>query len=155
MKNENEKTYEKKRNLKMKEKKIAIVVTVLIFATILLSAKLKKSFVITPEKAIIGIIKAAGKNNTGKYLTYFCDELRTILKDQRNTMGDESFSRRIMKNYRDLMGVAISDQKEINDNMINVKVELVFEDINEIKSYILKKIGDNWKIKKIISHKNV
>ena len=139
----------------MKGKKIAIVVTVLICATILLSAKVKKSFVITPEKAIIGIIKAAEENNTGKYVTYFCEELRTVLEDQRDTMGDESFSRRIMKNYRDLMRVAISDQKEIRGGMINIKVELVFEDTNEIKSYILKKIGDNWKIKKIISHKNV
>lgn len=139
----------------MKTKKIAVIITMLICAAFFLSAKLKKSFVITPEKAIIGIIKAAEKNNAGKYLTYFCGELRNVLEDQRNTMGEEAFRRRIMKNYKDLMGVAVSDQKKISAGMINLKVELVFEDTNEIKSYILKKIGNNWKIKKIISHKNV
>ena len=137
----------------MKEK-IALIITFFICAAILICAQLKTDSFTKPEHTILGLIKAAEKNNAKGYLAYFCDELKANLEDQAENMGEELFQNLIVKNYRNLMGIAISDQKAISTNMIHLTVEFVFDGYDEIKSYLLKKTKNGWKIKMVINSRD-
>jgi hypothetical protein len=135
----------------MKEK-IIFVITMFICALIFISAQLKNYSTMSPENAILGIIKAAEANNISEYLSYFCDEIKVNLEDQKNKMGKDLFNQLIMKKYKNLMGVAISNKKEIGSHLTNITVEFIFETHDEIKSYLLKKTLDDWKIKMILDN---
>ena len=135
--------------MKMKEK-IIFTVTMFIFTLIFINAQLKKDFTMAPENTLLGIIKAAEVNNSSKYLSYFCDEIKVNLEDQKDNMGENLFNQCIMKKYKNLMGLAISNKREISTNLTNLTVEFIFEGHDEIKSYLLKKTRDDWKIKMII-----
>jgi len=136
--------------MKMKEKIAAIMIFCICIA-ILIGAQMKRDSIITPENTILGLIKAAEKNNTSGYLAYFCDELKANLEDQSEKMGEGVFNQIMVKNYANLMGIAISDQREISTNLIHLTVEFVFDGYDEIKSYLFKKTTDGWKIKMIIN----
>ena len=134
----------------MKEK-IAVITIFCICIAILIGAQMKADSNITPEHTILGLIKAAEKDNTKGYLAYFCDELKANLEDQSRKMGEGIFNQIIVKNYANLMGIAISDQRQISTNLIHLTVEFVFEGYDEIKSYLFKKTTDGWKVKMIIN----
>jgi len=136
--------------MKMKEK-IVVIITFCICIAVLIGAQMKKDSIITPEHTILGLIKAAEKNNTKGYLAYFCDELKANLEDQSEKMGEGVFNQIIVKNYRNLMGIAISDQRQISTNLIHLTVEFIFDEYDEIKSYLFKKTVDGWKVKMIIN----
>jgi hypothetical protein len=139
--------------MSMKEKK-CFALMIIICASVLVFAQTKKDPDIGPEKVILDLIHAAEDSNPGQYVSCFCDELQLNLQGQVNRIGEKLFNQRITKNYKNLIGIAISDQQCVNSNLIHLRVEFVFEDYDEIRSFILKKINDDWKIKTIMNTNN-
>jgi hypothetical protein len=137
----------------MKEK-IVFGMTALICVTILMSAQLKKNAIKGPEDVILRILETAQKSDPGKFLTLFCDELQMNLQNQIYHMGENLFKQRMMENYKNLVGVAISNERKISEDMLYLTVEFVSEDNDDMKTYLFKKVKGDWKIKMIMDGNN-
>ena len=135
--------------IEMKEK-IVVAIMVLICAAIFIGSQLKNDRPSTPEDTILGLIQAAEKSHTQAYLGFFCDEFRVNLEEQINRMGEEVFRRLSQENYKNLAGIAIGDRMEEGDQMLRLTVEFVYEGYDDMKSFLLKKINGEWKIKGIL-----
>ncbi|MGA1875081.1 MAG: hypothetical protein ACMUIA_05710 [bacterium] len=134
--------------------KIFSILIMMVCAVILVNAQLKKDPFIPPEKVILGMVKASTENDARTYLSCFGGELKNLLQEQRNNLGEELFRQRFMTNYQNLMGVVLSNEEKISENLTRVMVEFVFQDTNQFKSYLFERRGNDWKIKKIIDMSN-
>ena len=135
--------------IEMKEK-VVVAIIILICAAIFIGSQLNNTRPSTPEDVILGLIKAAEKSHTQAYLGFFCDEFRVNLEEQINRMGEDIFLRLSQENYKNLAGIAIGDPMEESDQMLRLSVEFVYEGYDDMKSFLLKKINGEWKIKKIL-----
>ena len=131
------------------KRKIAFALTMIICSLILIGAQIRTNSNNTPENTILRVIKAAEEGDCAKYTSCFCEDLKTLLEKRTEGMGEEVFKQRILKSYRDITGIAIREKTIIDEDELDLKVELVFEDSDEMKIYSFKRIRDEWKIKKI------
>ena len=102
-----------------------------------------------PEDTIIGLIQAAERHNTPAYLSLFCDEFKVNLEKQVNHMGKEVFSRLLQENFKNLTGIALRHKRQASDDMLHLSVEFIYEGYDDMKSFLLKNINGDWKIKMI------
>lgn len=131
------------------KRKIAFAFIMIICGLILVGAQLKTNSDNTPENTILKIIKAAEEENPERYLSYFCADLKDLLEKRIKGMGEELFKQRILKNYRDIIGVAIMEKRQIDKDEVYLKVELVFEGSDKVQIYSFERQRDEWKIKEI------
>ena len=137
----------------MKERMI-LLLTILICCALALGALVQGEKISAPDNTILELISAAGRDDHRRYVACFCDELRLNLENQIKDMGEEAFSRSVMNNHRNLTGIAISDARSIDTDTVRVVVEFVYEGFDEIRSYILRRTGNEWKIAKIAKDYN-
>ncbi|MGA1796963.1 MAG: hypothetical protein ACMUIL_14010 [bacterium] len=129
----------------MKERMI-LLLTILTCCALALGALFQGDNVSAPDTTILELVRAAQKDDLRRYVACFCDELRISLENQVKDMGEEAFARCVMNNHRNLTGIAISDARSVDTDRIRVVVEFVYEGHDEIRSYILRRIRDEWKI---------
>jgi len=134
--------------------KIFFILIMMVCAVILVSAQLRQDSFMPPEKVILGMVKASTESDTKTYLSCFGGELKGSLQEQRNNLGEKLFKQRFMANYQNLIGVVLSNEEQISENLTRVMVEFVFQDTNKFKSYLFERRGNDWKINKIIDMSN-
>ena len=137
----------------MKERMI-LLLTILICCALAFGALVQGDKISAPDNTILELVRAALKDDHQRYVSCFCDELRISLENQVKDMGEEAFTRCVMNNHRNLTGIAISDAMSIDTDTVRVVVEFVYEGFDEIRSYILRRIGNEWKIAKIAKEYN-
>lgn len=129
----------------MKERMI-VLLTILVSCILALGALFQGKKAPMPDNTILELVRAAEQEDHRGYVACFCDELRLNLENQIKDMGVEAFTRCVMSNHKNLTGIAISDARDIDTDTVSVVVEFVYEGYDEIRSCILRKTGQGWKI---------
>lgn len=113
-----------------------------------------------PTQTIWAMYDAALRRDIEKYLNTFMPELQTKIKDTIKSKGDARFRAYLQDVTSGIMGVSIATQEatsrisreewtQADENTIIIPVEIVYNGLNKLQLFTLKRAGDGWKILKI------
>ena len=101
-----------------------------------------------PRDVIYAMLDAARDGNVDEYLECYTDQLERTLRQSQEEMGSARFAEFLRERNKDIKGIAMNAPERAGDE-VEVRVEYVYADRNEAQEFYLRKLGDDWKIRRV------
>jgi len=109
----------------------------------------------TPEDIVLAAYEAARNGNIDEYLSYFSPTMQKSIKRTISEMQEEKFSEYLIQSNAPIVGLAVSDRTDLMENVVRIRVEMVYRDKNEEQRYFLEKKQGKWKIVEVEATKQI
>jgi len=99
----------------------------------------------SPEATIWRMLEASKAGNIAAYLDCYEGDLQARLKNLCAEKGRQEFQNYLKRLMTPVKGIAQTRERDEGDR-VQIKVEYIFQDRNEVQTFLLGKIGGGWKI---------
>jgi len=108
-----------------------------------------------PDEVIWSLARSCREGDVGAYLNCFGSPLREWLERVAREQGDEKFRAYLKQLVAPLKGIAVFEPKRDAQGNWRVVAEFVFADRTERQTFLVRKVGNGWKIVGVESSKPV
>lgn len=98
------------------------------------------------EDVVFALFEAMRNGDVRAYMNCLGGEAYERMARALREMGDKNFRAYLKRMHSEVKGVATSEDQRISRNELILRVEIVFEERNEVQRYRLRRIGGQWKI---------
>ena len=141
-----------------KSQAVAVGLTILVLVGVLiLTRRNQKPGPVAegPEAAVWSVFDASKNGDVRTYLSCFTDDLERTLRKTAEMMTEPKFADYLKQTNRAVKGFVVSDINQPRADEATLKVELVYQDKNEVQEYYLKRVGSAWKVRDVRSTERV
>ncbi|GBC99831.1 hypothetical protein HRbin17_02362 [bacterium HR17] len=143
-----------------KEQVLPAIVTIAILSAVVLWTSLRSNNEPTqknskPDEVVWALVRSCREGDVEGYLNCFGSPMKEKLERSLKEQGSEKFRSYIQQLIVPVKGIAVFEPKRNAQGNWQVVVEFVFSDRTERQVFLVRKIGNEWKIVGVESSKPV
>lgn len=133
------------------ERVLTAILTVAILGAVVIWSAMRANNLSTPKKSqpdevIWALIRSCREGDVDGYIGCFGSSLRERLEKLMKEQGDEKFRTYLKQLIAPVKGIAIFEPKRDAEGNWRVVAEFVFVDRTERQVFIVREVGNEWKI---------